>query len=365
MTHPADPSPRPPCAAVWEDDLHAQSSGPVRWLWHGYLAPGNITLLTSQWKSGKTTLLSVLLRRLRTGGTLAGREVRPAKAVVVSEEPYSLWEERSRRLPFGSQVCWMCQPFRRKPTPDEWEDLIDHLLALHREHTLELVALDSLAYFLPGRGENDAGAMLEALMPLRRLTAAGLAVWPLHHPRKGKIVPGQAARGSGALAAFVDILMEIDWYGHPDDGDRRRRLRTFSRHPQTPPRLVIELNADGTDYVSHGDFQEDNFADTWRRLEAVLQRAGRKLTRRALLRAWPTGGTPPTEHALWRWLDRGVHKGRLLRDGTGRKNDPYRYWLPSQEEAWQQDPLYQLEKDDRELRRQIARLESSFAPPAD
>jgi hypothetical protein len=28
------------------------------WLWHGYLAPGALTLLTSQWKSGKTTLIS-------------------------------------------------------------------------------------------------------------------------------------------------------------------------------------------------------------------------------------------------------------------------------------------------------------------
>jgi hypothetical protein len=38
------------------------------WLWHGYLAGGELTLLTSLWKSGKTTLLSVLLSRMRDGG---------------------------------------------------------------------------------------------------------------------------------------------------------------------------------------------------------------------------------------------------------------------------------------------------------
>ena len=43
----------------------------VAWLWEGYLAPGNITLLTSQWKSGKTTLMSILLSRLREAGRLA------------------------------------------------------------------------------------------------------------------------------------------------------------------------------------------------------------------------------------------------------------------------------------------------------
>jgi AAA domain len=36
-------------------------AAPLSWLWHGYLAAGNVTLLTSQWKSGKTTLLAVLL----------------------------------------------------------------------------------------------------------------------------------------------------------------------------------------------------------------------------------------------------------------------------------------------------------------
>jgi hypothetical protein len=51
-----------------------------RWLWHGYLAAGNVTLLVGQWKAGKTTLLSVLLARLGAGGTLAGRAVRPGRA---------------------------------------------------------------------------------------------------------------------------------------------------------------------------------------------------------------------------------------------------------------------------------------------
>ena len=40
------------------------------WLWRGYLAPGQLTLLTSLWKSGKTTLLSVLLALLHQGGEL-------------------------------------------------------------------------------------------------------------------------------------------------------------------------------------------------------------------------------------------------------------------------------------------------------
>ena len=56
------------------------------WIWEGYLAPGNVTLLTSQWKSGKTTLISILLSRMREGGELLGHRLAKGKAVVVSEE---------------------------------------------------------------------------------------------------------------------------------------------------------------------------------------------------------------------------------------------------------------------------------------
>ena len=73
-------------AALWPSDLGKQDHAGVDWLWRGYLAAGNVTLLTSQWKAGKTTLLALLLDRLRVGGLMAGLPVRAGKAVVVSEE---------------------------------------------------------------------------------------------------------------------------------------------------------------------------------------------------------------------------------------------------------------------------------------
>src|SRR4051812_30907881 len=57
---------------VLRPGLRTAAEPPTRWLWHGYLAAGKLTLLTSQWKSGKTTLLAVLLARLAEGGNLAG-----------------------------------------------------------------------------------------------------------------------------------------------------------------------------------------------------------------------------------------------------------------------------------------------------
>src|SRR5215468_1762642 len=76
------------------------------WIWHGYLARGSVTLLTSLWKTGKTTLLSVLLGRMRDGGLLAGRAVAACQAAVVTEEPLAMWRVRGQRLPLGRHVTF-------------------------------------------------------------------------------------------------------------------------------------------------------------------------------------------------------------------------------------------------------------------
>jgi hypothetical protein len=328
----------PSLTPLWLDDLQAEAGRRVTWLWHGYLAPGAVTLLTSLWKAGKTTLVSVLLAKLHDGGALAGLPLAAGKAAVVSEEGPALWAERSRRLAFGPGVCWFCRPFRGRPTPGEWLALIDRLAGLRQERGLDLVVIDPLAAFLPCRGEGDAGTMLDALLPLTRLTALGVSVLVLHHPRKGDPAPGQAARGSGALSGFVDILIEMRHYRRAGDNDRRRRLLAFSRHETTPRELVIELTADGTDYLAHGDFVSEEFARNWEELRSVLAAAEWKLTRRQIRERWPALPAPD-EATLWRWLERAAERGLVCRDGDGRRGSAYRYWLPGQEKKWRNNPL--------------------------
>jgi hypothetical protein len=309
-------------------DLRHAAADHVSWLWHGNLAPGNITLLTSQWKSGKTTLAAVLLARLKIGGQLAGLPVLPGKAVVVSEESPLLWYSRDATLHFGDHVRWLCRPFPNRPRPEEWSDLVDHLVLWRQQHGLDLVVIDPLASFLPAPTENLAGAMLDALLPLQRLTSRGVCLFVMHHPRKGEVKAGQAARGSGALAGHVDILLEMTWYGRPTDLDRRRRIEAYSRHAETPRRLVIELTADGTDYLGHGDWGDDALGPSWELLRGLLA-AGQPLTRQEILARWPVSVLPvPDGVTLWRWLERLAAEGQVRRDGLGRRNNPYRYGLP-------------------------------------
>ncbi len=159
-------------AAVDFAEMSRTADAAVRWVWEGYLAFGSITLLTSRWKSGKTTLLSVLLARLHQGGTLAGSAVTAAPVVVVSEEAPALWVARGAKMNFGPRAKWICQPFLRQPDRTEWADLVARLGALSADQPT-LIAIDPLATILPGSDENNASTILNALAPLRQLTGRG------------------------------------------------------------------------------------------------------------------------------------------------------------------------------------------------
>jgi hypothetical protein len=320
------------------DGLRLAALSSTSWLWQGFLARGGVTLLTSQWKAGKTTLASILLARLQTGGMLAGLPLAAGRAVVVSEESPTRWLERGQKLGFHDHIGWYCRPFRGKPSPDQWLDLLNRLADAHASRAIDLALIDPLAAFTPGRSENDAGAILDVLMPLQRLTSLGMGILVLHHPNKGECLPGQSARGSGALSGYADILLEMNWYQRASDDDRRRRLQAYSRYEETPRQLVIELTADGKDYLALGTFEEEEFAGQWLTIRAILEQAPRKLTRRDIRKRWPPGKVPD-DTTVYRWLERAEGLGLVCKDGTGLRNSPFRYWLRDREEHWRKDPL--------------------------
>jgi hypothetical protein len=317
------------------DELIAAAGPPAGWLWHGLLAPGAVTLLTALWKLGKTTLASVLLARMKAGGQLAGLSLAAGQAVVITEESPDHWRRRHELLGFGDNVGWFCRPFRGRPRLKDWIAFVDGLAELHSRRPFSLALIDPLAAFLPG-GENSASAMMDALLPLQRLTARNVSVLVMHHPSKKDAGIGLAARGNGALHGNVDILVEMRPFGHADSSDRRRRLWTRSRFRESPSNLVIEWSADGTDYLALGSFQEEKFARRWRRLRAVLAAAPRKLSREEILERWKGGATPQLV-TLKRWLRQAVSKGWVRQDGKGVKKHPFRYWLPEKEEEWRKD----------------------------
>jgi hypothetical protein len=132
----------------WNKEVAARKDVPVPWIWDGLIAEGAVTLLTGAWKSGKSTLLAMLLDRRRQGGELLGRAVRPGLTVVVSEEDTSLWASRQQRLDFGPAV-YFCRPLASLPPRKRWRRLFDHLFELEMKESFDLLVIDPLTSFLP------------------------------------------------------------------------------------------------------------------------------------------------------------------------------------------------------------------------
>jgi hypothetical protein len=146
------------------------------------------------------------------------------------------------------------------------------------------------------------------------------------------------------LPGWADIVLEMHWYGRGGEDDRRRRLYGWSRYEETPRQLVIELTADGTDYLCHGAATDEEYARGWPAVCAVLAAALTKRTAKEILADWPEAAPRPSETTLWRWLDRAVAQGLVRRDGEGRRSDPHRYWLAGQEKRWlEKNPGYLFE----------------------
>jgi hypothetical protein len=302
------------------------------WLWEGYLAPGKLTALISAPKVGKTTLLSHLLARLAHGGQLAGRTVAPGRALIVSEETTADWDVRCRRLGLGPNVQFLCRPFQgHRPGDAQWLALVAGLEALHRQEPLDLIVLDALAALLPGYAETSAPKMLDCLLPLQSLAARGPALWLLHHPAKGSRADGQAARGSGALTGFVDIVLEMSGVRRARSRDRRRRICAYSRYAETPRQLIVELNAEGTDYLVRTDAEGTLLVQPWPELLHVLGQASDKLTAETILQRWPVEEARPERSTLARWLKRATQQGVVCRSGSGYCGDPFLHWLPGRE----------------------------------
>ena len=216
----------------------------LKWLWHGLLNRGGVALLSALWKVGKTTMLTHLFRAFGEGGPFLGQAVTPGRVLIVSEEPEHLWAERRDELGLKDHLEFLCRPFRARPSPADWVSFVCHVAKLIKDRSYDLTVLDTVSRMWPVEKENDASQVDAALMPLHGLTeSAGLLI--VHHLRKGDGAEATGTRGSGALPAFVDTILEMRRFNPGDRRDRRRVLSGYGRYRETPDELVIELREEG------------------------------------------------------------------------------------------------------------------------
>jgi AAA domain len=296
----------------------------IPWLWDGLVAEEAITLLSAPEKTGKTTLLSLLLDRRREGGQLLGRTVRPGRTILCFEENDRLWALRQPPLDFGPQL-----EFHRPlgdPSPRRWRRFIDHLLEL-AEDAFDLLVIDTVMSFLPA-AQNNPSALRKALNELRVVAGLPAGVLLLHQTCAART----RSRARGPLTGFADILIDLQ-VPSGDRFTRRRHFHGVGRYPGTLQHVAAELNPEGTDYLLLADNPpEAALAPTLETLRQLLSQSAAPLTRQEILARWPEGEAPRAD-SLWRCLTRGCELGLLVRTGAGNKAEAFRYALAPRQPA--------------------------------
>lgn len=294
------------------------------WIWNGLLARGSITLMSALWKAGKTTLLTHMLKGLETGGQFCGRKLEMGRALVITEEGEGRWARRRDLIGLKDHVEFMVQPFRAKPSWEQWLAFLAHVEKMNAARNYDLILMDTLVNLWPVKDENDASQVQGALMPLRQL-GNNPAVQLVHHTRKGDGQEAVASRGSGALTAFVDTIMELRRYDARDRHDRRRVISAYGRDEETPAEMVIELTgADGYRLIEGGR-QAENARELGDVIAELLPTEPPGMSFDEIVEAWP-GDTSPRKTTLLMNLRTGAEQGKWAMTGEGVKGDPRRYW---------------------------------------
>jgi hypothetical protein len=305
--------------------LLAAEGGAANWRWCGYLAGQEVTLFSALWKAGKTTLLAHLLKALEKGGAFCGQEVVASTVLYVSEERAGRWVARRDEIGIGDHVHFLIRPFLQKPRHKDWLDLIDHVANCLAKRPADLVIFDTLSNLWPVQNENDAGEVGQALMPLHQLTdKAGLGL--VHHVRKGDGKEATASRGSGALAAFCDTIIELRRFDANDRADRRRVLTGYGRWEETPAEVVVEWKPLGGGYRCLGAPADATRSARWQMIRGLLPSEPPGQTATDLFASWPAEKLKPGKRTLELDLQNGAAAGFWSMAGSGKKSDPLRFW---------------------------------------
>ena len=289
-----------------------------RWVWDGYVASGWLSIMGGKPKASKSTIACGLAAAVEgEARTFLGHEVTNGPVVVVSEEGATT---AAAKLPPSDEILVLTRE-QAWPKPS-WPELIAAARDECRRIGAGLLLVDSFGFWasMPADAEKDSGAAQAALAPLLEAAGSGLAVLLIHHQRKGGGEDGDALRGSNAIAAAADVLIEVERLGE-DAPPRFRRLVAIGRWPETPGVLVFEHDPREGSWrvVGEGDGRHEAGGIAWReRILSALPDSGPGSTLDEL------GELLGADRRKWgATLSTLLEAELVTRSGEGKKGDPY------------------------------------------
>ena len=175
-------------------------------MWDDFIPRGSMSILAAPPKMGKSTILVDLISKAHEGGEFLGREVKPSKILMLSEEHRDYWAKRVKDIG-GKTGLVGYDKMDELRTTTGWSNFWN----MSEVHDFDLIIVDTLNGIAPPFVENSADTVMNILNPMRAATHEGVAILLIHHTAKNYAGndPVQALRGSGAIPSNVDncILM--------------------------------------------------------------------------------------------------------------------------------------------------------------
>jgi hypothetical protein len=258
-----------------------------------------------------------LLAARERGEDFLGRSVASGSCLFLTEEGARTLNDKVFAFDIaGDQIEVL---LRNEVLDLTWEQIAEDAIRRCREQGHDLLVIDTAATWmgLEGEHENHAGYVTAAFRPLERCRELDIGVVVKHHASKAGGAHGKAARGSGAFAAAVDIMLELEHVSDEDDGPRVLKVQT--RLDASKPDKVGVHYEDGAFDHTH---DIANLKPNPTRADITgLMADGKK---RTLTEIAETVGK--SEGTVQRYLPKMHKSGLLNREGRGAFGDPYLYW---------------------------------------
>jgi hypothetical protein len=296
-------------------DLAAQPQQEIEWIVDGMIPYGGTALLVSKPKVGKSTTALTLALQVARGEDFLGRKTRKGPVLYAGLEG-SERELHKRLAAMGvSDEDDLFVFVGRAP-----DDALAWIREAVEQHKPVVIIIDTLQRFARLKDLNDYAAVSNATDPLIELAReSGAALVYLHHAGKSERTDvGDTVLGSTAIFGSVDTTLFIK------RSAAYRTLCTQQRYGDDLDEIVLKMDPT-TFLVSAGGTKHD--ADITDAQQVILDYlVGREAVPESSIRDAVEVRRMVFVEAL-RLL---VSKGQVLRQGGGKKNDPYRYALPAE-----------------------------------
>ncbi len=284
------------------DAFLAEEHEATKYVWDQTLPRGGTSLFCAQPKVGKTTTVQNIAVRVARDESFLSRETFGGPVVLLAlEEKRAEVHRQFRNLGCRDEPIFI----HTGPAP---ENSLEALRQLIGNFDPVLVIIDTLQDFSRVPDLNDYSGVHQNLAPVRNLARdTGTHILLVHHNNKA-----DQLLGSTQLVGIVDTLLVMRRQ------DQVRTLKSIQRYGQDLPETVLTLNGT-TGMVSeagiYGEVKQQHAGD------GVLAVIGNKELTEDEIKILMGGDHTLVAKALRTLLG----DGKVLRSGSGKKGNPYRY----------------------------------------